>query len=181
MCFQIFCSLLISLALLHPVQASEKPALEQEIETARSDCDYGRAIELLQRYIQQREREAIPNDILLTAAVRKQVNLKILIGGGKVDRARLWKAIAIDHAALGRDHPVVGYDYTVIADVLARQGRIQEAQAYYIQALTILTRALGPFDARALLIFEKMARVAGPLKNGTPARPAFGAVLMVQR
>jgi hypothetical protein len=175
MYLRMLCSLHISLAVLYQVRASEKPTLEQEIETTKSDCDYGRAIELLQRYIKQREREAIPNDILLAAAVRKKANLKILIGAGKVDRAQLWIAIAIDHAAPGRDHPVVGYDYTVIADVLVNEGLVPEAQAYYIQALTVLTRTLGPCDPRALLTFEKMGAMWGrsktPGRRGPPSAP----------
>jgi hypothetical protein len=182
---QMFCGLLIGFALLHPVQASEKSAIEQEIETATIDCDYARAIELLRRYIEQRERQAIPNDILLAQAIRNQASLEIQTGAGKVNRARLWKAIAIDHAAFGRDHPVVAHDYTVIGDVLASEGpkQFREAESYYVQALTILTRAFGPNHPRTLSTFDKLARIAGPIDLWAPSRasPRAHGVLFAQR
>ena len=119
--------------------------------------------------------DAIPDDILFAAAVRKQANLKNLTGAGKMDRALLWKAIAIDHDAFGREHPVVAYDYALIGDVLASDGGVQEAQSYYIQALIILTRVFGPDHPRTLSTFDKLTRIAGPLRfgrrlpNGRPA------------
>jgi hypothetical protein len=109
------------------------------------------------------------NDILFAAAVRKQANLGILGGAGKVDRALLWKTIAIDHEAFGRDHPVVAYDYTLIGDVLASEGGGQEAQSYYTQALIILTRILGPDHPRTLSTFDKLTRIAGPLRIWAPS------------
>jgi hypothetical protein len=183
MCGRMFRRLLICLALLDPVHASEQPTLEPEIETARSDCNYGRAIELPRRYIQQKERETISDDILFAATVRKQANLGILLVAGKADRARLWKAIAIDHEAFGRDHPVVAYDYTAIGDILASEGQAREAESYYIQALKILNRVFGPEHPRTLSTFDKLARIAGPLKIWAPSsgQPPAPNYLMGQR
>jgi hypothetical protein len=113
--------------------------------------------------------DAILNDILFAAAVRKQANLRILTGAGKIDRALLWKAIAVDHDAFGRNHPVVAYDYALIGDVVASEGGVQEAPSYYLQALTILTRVLGPDHPQTLSTFDRLTRIAGPLRIWAPS------------
>jgi hypothetical protein len=131
----------------------------------------------------EKTEEVNLNDILFAAAVRKQANLRLLTGAGKIDRALLWKAIATDHDAFGRDHPVVAYDYALIGDVVASEGGVQEAQSYYILALTILTRAFGPDHPRTLSTFDKLTRIAGALRMWVPSsgKPPAHNLMLAQR
>ena len=81
----------------------------------------------------------------------------------------LWKAIAIDHDAFGRDHPVVAYDYTLIGDVLAGERGVQEAQSYYILALIIFIRVSVRTIRERCRPSDKLTRIAGPLRIWEPS------------
>jgi hypothetical protein len=119
--------------------------------------DYAAALASINAYIDQRTKSAFPNDILLAAALRERALLDRITATNRNDIASLWMAISIDSEALGRDHPLVSYDYVAIADGLAAKGKLDEAQNYYLQASIIVMHAFGPFHPYTEALFRKIA------------------------
>jgi hypothetical protein len=109
-------------------------------------------------------RQAFAFDILLAAAIRERSALQHMTGDHKTTVTPLWRAISIDIEALGRDHPLVAYDYLALGDALAAANKPDEAQSFYRQALVILTGSLGPSNAGTETAFRRLAQVLGPRK-----------------
>ncbi len=138
--------------------------MERESGELKARGQYKEALKLLDTYIQKRERQAFPKDFILAAAFRERAALRRITGGNATKTDCLWKAISIDVDVFGRDHPIVAYDYIAIADALIEAGQQAEAQAYYTQAITILSLVFGTSHPATQNTFEKLARSAGPIK-----------------
>jgi tetratricopeptide (TPR) repeat protein len=68
------------------------------------------------------------------------------------------RALALQEAALGPDHPDAAITVQQIADLYRGQGRLAEAQALYERALQVFSAALGPEHPRSIT-------ARGSLKN----------------
>ena len=74
-------------------------------------------------------------------------------------RRGLQQAMTAWTRVLGPSHPNVARATSALAGVLSRQGRDQEALAYYERALEIRRRALGPQHNLVALTLSSMAAV----------------------
>jgi tetratricopeptide (TPR) repeat protein len=151
-------------AVADPFYDPAKSLVEHQIVSLKAGGEYKRALVLLNAYISQRQKQGFPRDFILASAFRERAALRLLAHEDQTKTDCLWKGIAIDIEVFGRDHPIVARDYLAIADALAASDRQQEAQAYYLQAITILLPAFGPSYPAIQATFEKLARSVGPRK-----------------
>merc|ERR1719502_882692 len=67
------------------------------------------------------------------------------------------RALAIDQAALGDDHPEVAMDLSNLGIVYRVQGRRDEAIALFQKALNIMTDALGADDPKTQTVARNLS------------------------
>jgi tetratricopeptide (TPR) repeat protein len=164
--FSLLAALALLLIQLAPAQADDnfrKLEIETKIAELKARGDYGKALELLNLYIDIRERQELPQDFLLAAALRKRAALRRLANEPAVDLASLWKAISIDNEVFGRDHPVVAADYLAIADALLASHEKAQAEEYYFRAIGILSTTYGPEHHVTKAATNKLIAACGPM------------------
>ena len=113
-------------------------AVSAEIQALKQKGDYKLAFLVLDHYINQSVERLYANDFLLAVAVRRHAYFRQMRGDKQTQLILLWKTISMDAEDLGRDDPVVGYDYAAIGAAYAALNDFQQAEAFYSQAIKIL-------------------------------------------
>ncbi|MGO9543292.1 MAG: tetratricopeptide repeat protein [Rhodomicrobium sp.] len=121
-------------------------AMSAEIQVLKQKGDYKLAFLVLDHYIKQTVERLYPNDFLLAAAMRRHAYFGEMPGGRQAQLISLWNTISMDIEDLGRDDPVVAYDYATIGDAYAALNDFRQAEAYYSQAIKILTASFSSPD-----------------------------------
>lgn len=116
-------------------------AVSAEIQALKQKGDYKLAYLILDHYIKQTAERLYPNDFQLAVALRRHTYFRQVPGDAQTQLILLWKTISMDTEDLGRDDPIVGYDYAAIGAAYAAMDDFQQAEAYYSQAIKILTVA----------------------------------------
>jgi hypothetical protein len=142
---------------------SLKKPIEIRIAELKAKGDYGKALELLGLYIRVKEKQGLPQDFELAAALRHRAEFRQLAHYPVIDLASLWKAISIDTEVFGREHPVVAADYLVIADAFAASYERAQAEEYYIRGFTILFNVFGPGHSATQAAYQKLVAFCGPI------------------
>ncbi len=132
---------------LQPVHAADAfldggwPALNAQIQQLKNKGDYKLAFDVLDHYIRQRVEWLYPYDFPLLAVLRQRAHFRQMRGERKTELISLWNTISMDAEDLGRDDPIVGYDYAAIGDAYAALNDFKQAEPYYSQAIKILSAA----------------------------------------
>lgn len=116
-------------------------AVSAEIQALKQKGDYKLGFLVLDYYIKQTVELVYLNDFLLADALREHAYFRQTPGDRQTQIISLWKTIAMDAEGLGRNDPVVGYDYAALGAAYAALNDFKQAETYYSQAIKILTAA----------------------------------------
>lgn len=78
---------------------------------------------------------------------------------GGADAPEFRRAIAVNSAALGAEHPDIGVGYNNLGIALSSMGEYDEAEEAFAQALTIKTAAFGPDHPSVAMSHDNLAQV----------------------
>ncbi len=144
-------------------------AVSAEIQALKQKGDHKLAFLVLDYYIKQTVELVYLNDFLLADALRQHAYFRQIPGDRQTQIISLWNTISMDSEGLGRNDPVVGYDYAALGAAYAALNDFQQAETYYSQAIKILTAAFrsypvpGTDNPRQSGVFSATERHLGAL------------------
>jgi serine/threonine protein kinase/tetratricopeptide (TPR) repeat protein len=121
----------------------------------------------------------VPPDIrarMMNALARVYYNLGLFDEAVALHR----KALAVQRAVYGEEHPDVAESLTLLADALDGMREFEEAEPVYREALA-LQRRLGTDPLKTATTMQGLARVKRELDQADSARALLGEVLAIRR
>ena len=75
------------------------------------------------------------------------------------------RALAIDEASLGKEHPDVAIDLNNLAALYKDTNRLAEAEPLMVRALAILEDSLGPDHPNTVTVRENLGAIRDKMKS----------------
>jgi tetratricopeptide (TPR) repeat protein/tRNA A-37 threonylcarbamoyl transferase component Bud32 len=159
------------------------PALRVQVITALAQViqtrgEAAQAISMLK----QAELDLLPSlsaqDADTAAGLRYNLAYALLFAGDfKEAETRLRAVVADESSRLGASHPQTLYSIKGLGQALHRQGRLDEAVAYYQQVYEQRLQLYGSTHPATLNATTQLAAAFNTLKRGTEAEPLLRAVI----